>query len=283
MSLTSRLETAFQSLEAGIAHERRLDGSRVRSVSGMDAAQLVVSAREAIHAYTNACSILMALLPEVAADKGVHGVICSHASFYMARVATLNALLDALLHDADISSESEDERLTRQMSEPRQVEMKEIPKRARVAREICDTESSYLASLLKLRRLYVAPFTQRAAGESPVLSTERARMIFGNLDEIIGLSQTFLQALEAKVEAWSDAQTIGDVFLTYATFFKVYVMYTNGYEEGIQEISRLVEIDPRAREINQRAVAAGAQSASALMITPIQRLPRYVLLLKVWR
>ena len=281
MSTLDRLESAFSSLSTGIAHERQLDTRQLASVGRPSSAQLVISARDAILSYTTACSTLMALLPEFAGSKNAHDLICSHAGFYMQRVAALNQLLDALVYDADISSDSEDERLTRQMSSPREVRKVEVSKRALIAREIVDTERRYLDSLLKLRALYVAPLTRGFDGDRPVLSEERSRMIFGNLDEIIGLAQTFLKALEARVADWSEAAGIGDVFVTHAAFFKVYVMYTNGYETGIKEIARLIDVDPRAKEINDRAIKAGAQGASSLMINPIQRLPRYVLLLKV--
>lgn len=148
-------------------------------------------------------------------------------------------------------------------------------KRSQVAKEMLESERSYLQGLHKLRNLYISPLMRS------VLSREKAKILFGNIDEIIGLSETFLKELDDRFSAWSNVSTIGDIFLKYAMFFKMYVMYTNGYQDGINEIAEIIQENAQAHEINKVAQSAGVSTISSLMITPIQRLPRYVLLLKV--
>lgn len=156
---------------------------------------------------------------------------------------------------------------------------KQARKRNNVIKEVADSEKQYLTNLRTLKNIYILRLTSDAKG-SPPLSIEDAKIIFGNLDEIVGLSETFLSALSQKLVNWSAENTIGDVFNDHAMFFKIYVMYTNGYEYGVKKILHLFETNKEAKDIADTAQKSGVKDIASLMINPIQRIPRYVLFLK---
>ena len=148
---------------------------------------------------------------------------------------------------------------------------KKMKKRRRIMVEILETERSYLASIKKLVDEYLIPMT---AGESPICSPGKAKKIFGNIQEIIGTNSAFCLELEARVSKDNGSEMIGELFKKYAMFFKVYVMYTNCLESGGIIAEELLN-DPKTCTL-----LSCPTPISTLRIQPIQRLPRYVLLLK---
>ena len=50
-------------------------------------------------------------------------------------------------------------------------------------------------------------------GPAPVISLDKIRKIFANVDTIMGLNTFLFDSLEARVNDWSPSQMIGDLFL----------------------------------------------------------------------
>jgi len=70
------------------------------------------------------------------------------------------------------------------------------------------------------------------------------------------------------------------VLLKHAEFFKMYVPYTNRYAEGQRALREARDHHAaETEEVLARAAAAGAPDVESLRIAPVQRIPRYVLLL----
>lgn len=122
------------------------------------------------------------------------------------------------------------------------------------------TEATYNTQLGRMIREF-----QRPLLENHTLTEEEDSVCFSGVAQIHELSTRMLGELRGKVEAWdANSSTIGDTFLLYASFLKMYMPFANNFERGQQVLTG-------------KDAPVELQS---LRIMPIQRVPRYVLLIK---
>ena len=267
-STAAALQTAFELADQATKLDARFFDSRAGDgAADEDASETL--AQQAMELYLASIKAFFQVLPAYAsADPQTAALIQQNVNFFMERV---ECIVD---QGRDVSvlppqraaphDESPDKKMTRE------------EKRTLVAREMRDTEQVYLNGLRKLVQHYAQPL-------QAIIGVAQAKAVFGNVEEIAGLSETFLSMLAARVEAWNEHSTMGDVFKRYAPFFKIYSMYTSKYESGLQYLGSLFEKNRDAAQVQAAALAAGAPEISSLMITPVQRIPRLVLLLKELR
>jgi len=291
-----KIEGALQQFEAAASLEERLDFRRRRLVAvardrgetGLKQLDAVVddfdaalAAGTATDHYLAACASLMGVLPKFVGEEKVQKLLADNIAFMMARIEQLQVLLQrqgsATKHVSYTKEELMQQRDRARISQPTQ---SDETKRHRVAREILESERSYVMALESLLKYYIVPLTR---GFDPIIDSNEKSVVFGNIEEILGLAHSFLQALEEKLKNWSPKQTLGDIFKSHAMFFKIYVLYTNMYKDGITTAIELLKRNPDAKSVATLAAKAGCQDIASLMINPIQRLPRYVLLLKELR
>lgn len=74
----------------------------------------------------------------------------------------------------------------------------------------------------------------------------------------------------------------GPIFTFLAPFLKMYTAYSNKYEEAINTLNTMVKKNEKFAALlrDQQAQSGTSLSLSDLLIMPIQRVPRYSLLLK---
>lgn len=143
--------------------------------------------------------------------------------------------------------------------------------RKRVAQEILETEKSYNASLHNLVNEYIVPMRT-----SNILSHDEEQIVFAGCMQIVGLSDQLLATLAPRLAEWDvRTSTIGDIFSFYSEFLKLYIPFSNNFAKG-NEILQHKEIDHIAAAASTR----GVSGLLSLRIQPIQRIPRYVLLMK---
>ena len=91
----------------------------------------------------------------------------------------------------------------------------------------------------------------------------------------------FLEDLEDRIDQIWDAAntTIGDVFLDYVTQFRVYADYARNFDYAMDQCRESQELREYIKQCEKSPLCEG-QSFSSFAILPIQRLPRYGLLLR---
>mmetsp|Transcript_8152 Transcript_8152/g.34260 ORF Transcript_8152/g.34260 Transcript_8152/m.34260 type:complete len:788 (+) Transcript_8152:144-2507(+) len=155
--------------------------------------------------------------------------------------------------------------------------------RTKIAHEMLETERKYQASLNVLMEEFLTPMKAR---EDLQLDVQQVRQ---NVSIIVTFSKELLQALEPRVAEWSPSQRIGDIFVSTAHFFKVYTNYVQAYTTVVGQLTKLREADGKLNDIlgeleNSPAVLSRANNTylpfESYLILPIQRLPRYEMLLK---
>lgn len=166
---------------------------------------------------------------------------------------------------------------------------KMMNKRISVVEEIYTTEETYVSQLQALVELYVHPLRVACVdpNQEAILEEKEVNVIFRNLEMIALLHTKFLLAIEERWNDWHDQQIISDIFITWAPFFKCYTTYVNDHDDASELVSEILRSDKRRHEkfqIFERAAKhhpkAHGESLPSLLITPIQRIPRYKLLLR---
>ena len=76
-------------------------------------------------------------------------------------------------------------------------------------------------------------------------------------------------------------QTFGEILQKQAPFFAIYIEYMNSYEKTWNHILSLAHINPRVQVILDEFKLHTKQNndANSYLIKPVQRLPRYKLLI----
>jgi len=149
--------------------------------------------------------------------------------------------------------------------------------RARVAREILASERHYVSSLQTIVEIYIQPMNQIVPSVK-----DYSRSLFSELEVILGYNSMLLRTLSERIEKWSHFQCLGDVFLKMTDFLRVYTQYVNNFNSALTTISlskQHPQLGPFLQMCAKDSRCKGLDLAS-LLILPIQRIPRYVLLLE---
>ncbi|KAL4645855.1 FYVE, RhoGEF and PH domain-containing protein 2 [Arapaima gigas] len=149
--------------------------------------------------------------------------------------------------------------------------------------ELLETEKSYVRRLHLLDQGFFSALLAEAreAGSFP---EDVVRQIFSNISSIHQFHSSFLlPELERRVSDWAWNPRIGDVLQKVAPFLKMYGEYVKGFDRAMELISTWMEKSPRFEELMQQLQKQEVSANLTLqhhMLEPIQRIPRYEMLLK---
>jgi len=151
-------------------------------------------------------------------------------------------------------------------------EEKEL-KRETVVAELISTEGSYLHNIQTL----IFKFLHPLRSDSKIgVSKAQVEAIFSNIELLASFHTTFLMALQ------QNQKKISTVFLKYADYLKLYTNYLNGYETALENLNSL-KANRRFQEFLKSLRSdpeIGPNTLMSYLIMPVQRVPRYELLLK---
>jgi alpha-tubulin suppressor-like RCC1 family protein len=140
--------------------------------------------------------------------------------------------------------------------------------RVRVATEIVTTERTYLHGLLSLRDQFWTPLVEEYG-----LKPKYGDIIFGAIPGLITLSESMLTELEDRIGHWTSNSTVGDIFIRHVQSLRIYVTYCDRYEKALVALGMASGADGVEEFL-------AAHDIYSLLITPVQRIPRYELLIK---
>ena len=130
---------------------------------------------------------------------------------------------------------------------------------------------------------YQAPLITAAQKGKPIIPQETIDQIFCNINGIIKVNESFLKQFEPMMESWNDNCCIAPIFITFSGVMKMYNQYYFGYDRASQILAELRKNKAWTTFCRDRAVLSDAgtvQPLESLLIMPVQRIPRYCLLLK---
>ncbi|XP_059557806.1 FYVE, RhoGEF and PH domain-containing protein 2 [Myotis daubentonii] len=153
----------------------------------------------------------------------------------------------------------------------------------RIVQELLETEQAYVARLHLLDQVFFQELLEEARS-SKAFPEDVVRLIFSNISSIYQFhAQFFLPELQRRLDDWSATPRIGDVIQKLAPFLKMYSEYVKNFERAAELLATWTDKSPRFQEILTRIQSREASGSLTLqhhMLEPVQRIPRYELLLK---
>uniref|UniRef100_A0A6B2KZB9 DH domain-containing protein n=1 Tax=Arcella intermedia TaxID=1963864 RepID=A0A6B2KZB9_9EUKA len=147
--------------------------------------------------------------------------------------------------------------------------------RLRSLQEILTTEKTYIENLEKLFDVFIKPLTLLA-----IVDEVEIENTFGDLDLLCDIGKLLHHKLEERINQWPTVQKFGDVILANVPSMKLYYRYIRNFNKSRDYLHKWEEEIPQyAAFIKEREMQLGG-TLGAYLILPVQRLPRYELLLK---
>lgn len=156
-----------------------------------------------------------------------------------------------------------------------------LSKQYQVAVEICTTEETYLKGLRTCKDIFLRRLQIYAELEKPIIPLSDVCVIFNNLEAIYSLSKKLyddLEIIRKKKEIF--VYQIGLTLLHYAPYFRPYQEYLEGYDHAVNRMIECRKQNPDFDFFCRVQEKAEGVSLESLLIMPVQRLPRYLLLLR---
>ncbi|XP_050544977.1 rho guanine nucleotide exchange factor 17-like [Daktulosphaira vitifoliae] len=155
--------------------------------------------------------------------------------------------------------------------------------RTHVVVELYDTERSYVESLQTLVNKYLLPL--KSPENSILIEPSVADEIFYQIPEILMEHEKFLKDLHKRLEIWDAHQRIGDILLEMFSKKPVidsYTSFINNWKQAKEAIKATCNSKPAfARYLESTAREhKGKLALDSLLIMPVQRIPRYELLIQ---
>jgi hypothetical protein len=163
--------------------------------------------------------------------------------------------------------------------------------RMRAIKEVINTETSYVRSMKAFSEVYLKSIIEsrllvsRSASflkkSSTAIATNTSiTSMLGYADQIISINENLLYAFDEEF-AKLPTVALSKPFMTIAPFLKVYVDYINGYDDTMKLYQKLLKKNEKFKDLMEtceRNPRAENHSFEALLILPVQRIPRYRLL-----
>lgn len=165
-------------------------------------------------------------------------------------------------------------------SPPKSKEETQVINRNFGLKEIVDSEKTYFSALQRTIWVYKKQLQDVAKEDPDVISEQEVDALFSNIESIYSFSKTLYKDLR-RLNTGPNT-TVGDIFLRNAPVMRMYTVYVNNYDNGN---ATLVECKKRSQfnaliDANNQ-IAGVATDLSAFLILPVQRPPRYEMLLTV--
>ncbi|XP_022202738.2 rac guanine nucleotide exchange factor JJ isoform X1 [Nilaparvata lugens] len=185
---------------------------------------------------------------------------------------TLSDELKELIDNRNILTEKTKHKVINDLQREKiEKEEKRLNMQMKTMNELVESERKYLCQLETLLRFFRTPL------EDTIKNTAASK-VFENIETIRNLNKVLLQRISTDLTP----NKIAEAFIELAPFFKLYTNYTNDYKRtilAIQEVRRQNQrIDDNVARQESRPEVANR--INSLLIVPVQRVPRYRLLLR---
>lgn len=148
-------------------------------------------------------------------------------------------------------------------------EAKREKRRRKIINEIFETEKTYLNHLDLIHRHFDFPLRYAC-----IIPESVHAKLFSNVEQI--------QQVNIKLFEQMEQTTIGQAFLYLGPFLKLYSMYANNHSQALTTLQEWLQKSSEFADFIQKQESlsdVNGLKLNALLITPVQRVPRYKLLL----
>ncbi|KAL6051025.1 RhoGEF domain-containing protein [Balamuthia mandrillaris] len=146
--------------------------------------------------------------------------------------------------------------------------------RAASVKEMMDSETVYYTQLRTLMFSFVDPLVN---GAHEVVNDKTISSLFDSLQRITQLTKEILTELKKVLETTGK---VGEVFVKRAALLKMYSSFINTYDAASEKLTEARQKNSDLNETIQKFCSSnGVADISFYLILPIQRLPRYEMLI----
>eukprot|EP01087_Luapelamoeba_hula_P021785 TRINITY_DN7677_c0_g1_i1.p1 TRINITY_DN7677_c0_g1~~TRINITY_DN7677_c0_g1_i1.p1 ORF type:complete len:650 (+),score=118.51 TRINITY_DN7677_c0_g1_i1:167-2116(+) len=198
------------------------------------------------------------------------------ASTSNVRASLLNAQRAKPLPDAPTSStRTSDTRAT--IRGPSGEPMTKKDKKDKVALELLTTEETYVEALNNLFEHYVGPLEKR----TDLIESKDLAIVVSNLRQIVLINQELLNVLSTLRQDPGAVDQLGTALNKFMPFLRLYSQYYSNFHTANSHLQKLIANKPALGEwLNSIPEEAKCLDIHAILIQPVQRVPRYKLLLE---
>ena len=112
------------------------------------------------------------------------------------------------------------------------------------------------------------------------VTIDNLKDIFVNINMILPFNLQLVSELEKCLSNWNEQSIIADIFVKLAPFLKMYNQYSNSYDNALVVLAKCIKVEKFALLVEECDATTGLSARlDSLLIAPIQRIPRYTLLL----
>jgi len=177
----------------------------------------------------------------------------------------------------EVAKEAEEEAKIRD----EEAEAKYLNRRANIAVELLVTERTYVEALDVMQKKYMNPMLSASKSKKAPINEETVLQVFSISEMLHTYHSMLLGGLERRISNWNAETKLGDYFLQMADFLLCYSTYVNNYDHAIELLTKAEE-NPAFVELLNKFTNSPIKGLNlySYLIMPIQRIPRYVLLLQ---
>ena len=160
-------------------------------------------------------------------------------------------------------------------------EVRDQAYREKVAMEIMHTEKDYVTQLETCVTVFLEPLEKALnEEEKPPMKEKQVVGVFMNIREIYAFHKKFSEELTERIGSgpWTPSKCLGDIFLELKDITEAYSTYAQQYPRSI-DIFNAVSTTKACEVFLAKCKEKSRLDLPSLLITPIQRIPRYNLLL----
>ncbi|XP_007939153.1 rho guanine nucleotide exchange factor 17 [Orycteropus afer afer] len=159
----------------------------------------------------------------------------------------------------------------------------QVDMRKHVTMTLLDTEQSYVESLRTLMQGYMQPLKQPE--NSLLCDPSLVDEIFNQIPELLQHHEQFLEQVRHCVQTWHAQQKVGDLLVqsfSKDVLVEIYSAYIDNFLNAKDAVRVAKEARPAFLKFLEQSMRENKekQALSDLMIKPVQRIPRYELLVK---
>lgn len=146
--------------------------------------------------------------------------------------------------------------------------------RCHVISEILNTEKSYVEQLQSLIAHYLHPLQ---SSECRLISQQDVTLMFSNVEIIASVNARFLEQLDQRIQLVTpdsaEEVVVGDLFLNFAPFWKMYTQYVSSQDSALALLQKLESRGGDFVAFLHRAMqSCKGQRLQSYLILPIQRM-----------
>jgi hypothetical protein len=153
------------------------------------------------------------------------------------------------------------------------------PKLANIASEIVETERTYNEGLKVVVNSFLLRLKMHVEMQKPLLAAEIIDQVFHNIEDLYALSAKLSEDLQEIQNEKVILSQIATTLLHYSPQFRIYQPYLENYDIASKAIHAARKSNPDLDFFLRLTEKCEGLALDAYLVLPIQRLPRYQLLL----